>query len=119
MHTQLVEYDLQLFYSWASAVTLVDVEDRNIKISKHEKQMWNDYKKSILGEIKLEIDIVSVSIKGYGMYDRKYLVRGEPLILIHEPENQYDPNAIKILSLDNKMLGLFQRANRNNKRLYY
>lgn len=105
LHTQLVEYDLQLFYSWASAVTLVDVEDRNIKISKHEKQMWNDYKKSILGEIKLEIDIVSVSIKGYGMYDRKYLVRGEPLILIHEPENQYDPNAIKILSLDNKMLG--------------
>ena len=35
----------------------------------------------------------------------RYLVRGEPLILIHEPENQYDPNAIKILSLDNKMLG--------------
>lgn len=105
LHTQVVEYDLQLFYSWASVVTLVDVEDRNIKISKHEKQMWSDYKKSIQGEIKLEMDIMPVLIKGYGMYDRKYLVKGEPLILMHEPENQYDPNAIKILSLNNKMLG--------------
>jgi hypothetical protein len=39
------------------------------------------------------------------MYERKFMVKGEPLILRNEPENQHDPNAIKILSIDNKMLG--------------
>ena len=105
LHTQFVLYDFQLFYLWASAVTLVDVEDKNIKISNHEKQIWSEYKKSLQVEIVIEIDIIPVSIKGYGMYERKFMVKGEPLILRNEPENQHDPNAIKILSIDNKMLG--------------
>lgn len=105
LHTQTVLYDIQLFYLWASIVSLVDVEDKNIKVSNHEKLMWNEYRNLIQKKVEIETDIIPVSIKGYGMYEKKFMVKGEPLIIRHEPENQYDSNAIKILSIDNKKLG--------------
>ncbi|SHD77369.1 DEAD/DEAH box helicase [Schnuerera ultunensis] len=105
LHIQNVLLDCQLFYLWAPTVTLVDVEDKNIKISNYEKQIWGKYSKLIEDKAENEIDIIPVSIKGYGMYEKKFMIKGEPLIVRHEPENQYDPNAIKIMSIDNKKLG--------------
>ena len=105
LHTHIDLYDSQLFYLWATSIALVDIEHKKIKISNHEKQLWTEYKKTLRGKIVIKSDIIPVSIKGYGMYEKKFMIMGEPLILRHEPENQYDPNAIEILSIDNKKLG--------------
>lgn len=105
LHTNSFLNNSQVFYLWASSITLKDIDIENIKISNQEKKFWRTFRNSLPDDINIEYEIKSASIKGYGMYEKKYILNGEPLILRDESDNKYDPNAIEIFSIDNKKLG--------------
>ncbi|MDU5081862.1 DEAD/DEAH box helicase [uncultured Tissierella sp.] len=109
LHSKMDIVIPEYFYEWTKYANLVNIENLGILISSHELEQWKIFKNLFLQDVNEYTQILSISIKGYGLYETIKLIEGDPLLIKHERDNLHDEFAIGIFTLEDKKIGYIDR----------